>query len=305
MLLAFAAAYFALEAEIKRRKLQVDAYNVVAVVALAGILGAKIWHIIDTPADRLHADTIASLSALLGWFRGGFAWFGGFVAGIAALLLLARRYRISMLTMLDVCSSAAAVGYAVGRIGCLISGDGDYGRPTHLPWGMAFPDGLVPTTQTCPLWGAPPDCRVHPTPIYEFFAGVLIYWYIWRRGTRALQHPLGPGVITGEFLILFGLERFLVEFIRINPAVLWGMSNAQIAALLTIAAGVVLLIFARRRFRKVDPVHKVFDHVVQHGNQETRPEYHRATLECPHPERWRMFDTMTAEVEVLEARPGG
>jgi prolipoprotein diacylglyceryl transferase len=300
MLLAFAAAYFALEAEIKRRKLQVDAYNVVAVVALAGILGAKIWHIIDTPADRLHADTIASLSALLGWFRGGFAWFGGFVAGIAALLVLARRYRISMLTMLDVCSSAAAVGYAVGRIGCLISGDGDYGRPTHLPWGMAFPDGLVPTTQTCPLWGAPPDCRVHPTPIYEFFAGVLIYWYIWRRGTRALQHPLGPGVITGEFLILFGLERFLVEFIRINPAVLWGMSNAQIAALLTIAAGVVLLIFARRRFRKVDPVHKVFDHVVQHGNQETRPEYHRATLECPHPERWRMFDTMTAEVEVLE-----
>jgi prolipoprotein diacylglyceryltransferase/predicted O-methyltransferase YrrM len=300
MLLAFAAAYFALEAEIKRRKLLVDAYNVVAIVALAGILGAKIWHVIDTPADRLNVETLKSLGGLLGWFRGGFAWFGGFVAGIAALLVLARRYRVGMLTMLDICSSAAAVGYAVGRIGCLISGDGDYGRPTHLPWGMAFPDGLVPTTQTCPLWGAPPDCRVHPTPIYEFIAGVLIYWYIWRRGTRALQHPLGPGVITGEFLILFGLERFLVEFIRINPAVFWGMSNAQIAALLTIAAGVVLLIAARRRFRKVDPVQKVFDHVVQHGNQETRPEYHRATPECPHPERWRMFDTMTAEVEVLD-----
>ena len=300
MLLAFAAAYFALEAEARRRKLQIDAYSVVAFVALAGILGAKIWHVIDTPADRLNAETLKSLWALLGWFRGGFAWFGGFMAGIATLLFLARRYRVGMLTMLDISSSAAAVGYAVGRIGCLISGDGDYGRPTNLPWGMSFPDGLVPTTQTCPQWGASPDCRVHPTPIYEFIAGVLIYWYIWRRGTRAIRHPLAPGVITGEFLVLFGLERFLVEFIRINPAVLWGMSNAQIAALLTIAAGIILLLVARRRFRKVDPVHKVFDHVVQHGNQETRPEYHRATPECPHPERWRMFDTMTAEVEVLD-----
>jgi prolipoprotein diacylglyceryltransferase/predicted O-methyltransferase YrrM len=300
MLLAFAAAYFALEAEVKRRKLPIDVYNVVALVALAGILGAKLWHVIDTPADRLNMDTLRSFSALIGWFRGGFAWFGGFVAGIATLLLLARRYRVSMLTMLDVSSSAAAVGYAVGRIGCLISGDGDYGRPTHLPWGMAFPQGLVKTTDVCPLWGWPADCRVHPTPIYEFIAGVLICWYIWRRGTRSIQHPLAPGVIVGEFLILFGLSRFLVEFIRINPPVLLGMSNAQVAALLTIVAGVALLIFARRRFRKVDPVHKVLDHVVQHGNQETKPEYHRATPECPHPERWRMFDTMTAEVEVLD-----
>ena len=300
MLLAFIAAYFALEAEIKRRKLTVDTYTVIAFTALAGILGAKIWHVIDTPADRLDWATLKSFGALLGWFRGGFAWFGGFVAGIATLLVLARRYKVGMLTMLDLCSSAAAVGYAVGRIGCLISGDGDYGRPTHLPWGMAFPDGLVPTTETCPKWGAPPDCRVHPTPIYEFIASVLIYFYIWRRGSRAIQHPLAPGVITGEFLILFGLERFLVEFIRINPPVLWGMSNAQVAALATILAGIILLIIARRRFRRVDPVHKVFNHVTQHGNQETRPEYHRATPECPHPERWRMFDTMTAEVEVLD-----
>ena len=300
MLLAFVAAYFALEAEIKRRKLQADAYNIVIFVALAGILGAKIWHVIDTPADRLTFETFKNLGELLSWFRGGFAWFGGFIAGIATLLFLARRYRVNMLTMLDISSSAAAVGYAVGRIGCLISGDGDYGRPTNVPWGMAFPDGLVKTTDVCPQWGWPPDCRVHPTPIYEFIVCVLIYFYIWRRGTRSIQHPLAPGVITGEFLVLFGLERFLVEFIRINPRIFLGMSNAQIAALFTIAAGVILLIIVRRRFRGKDPVHKVLDHVVQHGNQETKPEYHRATPECPHPERWRMFDTMTAEVEVLD-----
>ncbi len=84
-----------------------------------------------------------------------------------------------------------------------------------------------------------------------------------------------------------------------NPRVLLGMSNAQVSALLTAIAGLILLVIVRRRFRTVDPVHKVLDHVTQHGN-ESKPEYHRATPECPNPERWRMFDTMTAEVEVLE-----
>jgi phosphatidylglycerol:prolipoprotein diacylglycerol transferase len=269
MVLAFAAAYFALEGEIKRRNLaftpadlafekagkrrtlqKLDPYTVVAVVAFAGILGAKIWHIIDTPADRPTAEMLHSFGALVSWFRGGFAWFGGFVAGIAALLLIARQNGINMLTMLDLSSPAAAVGYAVGRIGCLISGDGDYGKPTTLPWGMAFPDGLVPTTQTCGQaidalhpHGWPASCAVHPTPIYEFVACVLICWYIWRRASR----PLAPGVIVGEFLVLFGIERFLVEFIRINPRILWGMSNAQVAALLTVLAGVVMLVVARGR----------------------------------------------------------
>ncbi len=301
MCLAFVAAYFALAAEIKRRKLNLDAYSIVAYVAIAGILGAKLWHVIDTPSDRPTLDLLLS-SQVIAWLRGGFAWFGGFVAGIATLVLLARSYRISWRTMLDVASPAVAVGYAVGRIGCLISGDGDYGKPTHWswPWGMAFPNGLVPTTQTCGQQGWPADCRVYPTPIYEFLAGMLIFWYLWRRGARAVRHPLAPGVITGEFLVLFGIERFLIEFIRINPRVFLGMSNAQVAALLTAIAGVVLLIVVRRRFRNVDPVHKVLDHVTQHGNQVTQPEYHRATPECPHPERWRMFDTMTAEVEVLD-----
>jgi prolipoprotein diacylglyceryl transferase len=304
MCLAFVAAYFVLEAEIKRRKLvKIDAYSVVAYTAIAGILGAKLWHVIDTPADRLTYEILTSPGDLLAWFRGGFAWFGGFVAGIATLLLLARRYGMNLLTMLDIASPAVAVGYAVGRIGCLISGDGDYGRPTNLPWGMAFPNGLVPTTTSqgiCLKSGWPENCAVHPTPIYEFLVGLLIFWYIWRRGARAIRHPLAPGVITGEFLIFSGLARFLVEFIRINPRVWLGMSNAQISALLTVVAGIILLIIVRRRFSGLDPVHKVLDHVAQHGNQETRQEYHRATAECPNPERWRMFDTMTAEVEVLE-----
>ena len=308
MCLAFIAAYVALAAEIKRRKLPLDPYSVVAYVAIAGIVGAKVWHIIDTPADR-NIDFISNaqgffntLQAVFYWFRGGFAWFGGFVAGITTLLLIARKNGINVLTMLDLSSPAAAIGYAVGRIGCLTSGDGDYGMPTHLPWGMAFPNGTEPTTGIngiCLRSGWPENCAVHPTPIYEFIVMMLVFWYIWRRGRRALQHPLAPGVIVGEFLILSGVERFLVEFLRINPRIIFGMSNAQFTALLSIVAGIVLLVIVRRRFRKVDPVRKVFDHVIQHGS-DPKPEYHRATPECPHPERWRMFDTMTAEVEVLE-----
>jgi phosphatidylglycerol:prolipoprotein diacylglycerol transferase len=95
---------------------------------------------------------------------------------------------------------------------------------------MSFPNGLVPTTQ-----------RVHPTPIYELIAGLLIGYYLWLRGAKS--RPLGQ--ITGEYLILSGIARFLVEFIRINPKVYWGMSNAQLASLGSVVAGLVFIVVAR------------------------------------------------------------
>jgi phosphatidylglycerol---prolipoprotein diacylglyceryl transferase len=245
MCFAFIAAYLALAAEIRRRKLAIDPYNVVAFVAIAGILGAKIWHTIDTPEDRLSFAVLSNFWAFVGWFRSGFAWFGGFVGGIATLLYLGRRYQLNPIRMLDIASPAAAIGYAVGRIGCLVSGDGDYGKPTSWswPWGMAFPNGLVPTTTKCVEAGWPANCNVYPTPIYEFIAGTLIFLYLWRRARK----PMPAGVLTGEFLMLSGAERFLVEFIRINPHVILGMSNAQFTALLSIAAGAVMMLIASRK----------------------------------------------------------
>jgi phosphatidylglycerol:prolipoprotein diacylglycerol transferase len=136
--------------------------------------------------------------------------------------------------MLDLASPAAAIGYGVGRLGCLVSGDGDYGTPTKLPWGMSFPHGLVPTYQ-----------RVHPTPIYELLGAIVITWILWRRGGPERPKPIGQ--ITGEYLILTGIARFLVEFIRINPRILWGMTNAQLASLGAIVFGFGLIMLARAR----------------------------------------------------------
>jgi phosphatidylglycerol---prolipoprotein diacylglyceryl transferase len=219
MWVAFVAAYFLMNADFQRRKLRADPQTVIAVCAVAGIIGAKLYHVWDTPGDVIFSRT-------------GFAWFGGFLDGLVTLIAFAFRYRIRLLQFLDACSPAAALGYAVGRIGCLTSGDGDYGIPTSLPWGMSFPNGLVPTTQ-----------RVHPTPVYEFLAGLVITYALWKLGAKALAGRAPSGTVLAAFLILSGLARFLVEFIRINPRVFLGMSNAQTASLCSVIAGIALWIY--------------------------------------------------------------
>jgi len=282
MLLAFVAAYFVLRADINRRGLNADAQNVVTICALLGVSGAKLYHALESPGE-LFAHPLAEIFS-----RSGFAWFGGLIGVLLALYLLARRYKLSYLAMLDVCSPAAALGYAVGRIGCLTSGDGDYGTPTSLPWGMSFPNGLVPTTE-----------RVHPTPIYEAIAATLIFWYLWRQSAKALRGPRPVGEVATLYLICMGVERFLVEFIRINPRSLFGLSNAQGASLASLLAGAAILVATNKTFRIDKGEHRILHHFEKRGDV-LQPEYHRPTPECPHPERWSMYDSMTAEVEVLE-----
>jgi prolipoprotein diacylglyceryl transferase len=296
-LLAFVAGYFVLRADLRRRGLppeKIDPLNVISLCALLGIVGAKLYHVLESPAD-LFADPVGQIFS-----RSGLAFFGGMIGVLVALWWLARRAGITYLAMLDLCAPAAMVGYAVGRIGCLVSGDGDYGIPTTVPWGMSFPNGLVPTTEVCTQYGWPASCAVHPTPIYEAIAALLIAWYLWRLGARGLRGPQPGGLVTAEYLLLSGLERFLVEFIRINPRSFLGIfSNAQAAALASMVAGAVLLVWVKRRFRASKGEHRILEHVEQRGDV-LQPEYHRATPECPHPERWHMYDSMTAEVEVLE-----
>jgi len=228
--LAAVCAGWVLHQNFRRWRIDADAIGIVAISTVAGVIGAKLWHVLEDP-QALMQHPFASL-----FDRAGFAWFGGLVAGILALVWQGRGYGIGRLAMLDLSTAAAAVGYGVGRLGCFTSGDGDYGIPTKLPWGVGFPHGLVPT---------PPGVRVHPTPIYELFVALLIAWILWRRGSPERPRPIGQ--LTGEYLALSGLARFLVEFIRINPKIYWGMSNAQVASLGSIVAGIALIAWARRR----------------------------------------------------------
>lgn len=225
--LAAVSACWVLYRNFRRWNINADAIGIVAISTVAGVVGAKLWHVFETP-HLLMQDPAGLLLD-----RAGFAWFGGLIAGILALLWQSRGAGLSRLGMLDLAAPAAAVGYGVGRLGCLISGDGDYGIPTSLPWGMSFPNGLVPTTQ-----------RVHPTPIYELIAALIIGWILWRRSKPETPRPAGE--ITGEYLILSGIARFLVEFIRINPKLYLGMSNAQVAALGSVLVGIALALWARR-----------------------------------------------------------
>jgi phosphatidylglycerol:prolipoprotein diacylglycerol transferase len=231
--LAAVAAAVVMDRSFRRAGIDCDAVGMVAVAVVAGVAGAKLWHVLDSPAE------FREIGWRVLWDSAGFAWFGGLTFGIGALILQARRVHIGGLRMLDLASPAAAVGYAIGRIGCLLSGDGCYGLPTTLPWGMSFPNGLEPT---------PPGVRVHPTPLYEFAMGLLIGWWLWIRGRKARP----SGWILGEYLVLSGIARFMVEFIRRNPPVLWGLSNAQLASAGSVVVGLALIFWAARR-PVVDP----------------------------------------------------
>jgi phosphatidylglycerol:prolipoprotein diacylglycerol transferase len=205
-----------------------DAIGIVAIVTIAGVLGAKLWHVLEEPT------LLVAHPAALIFDRAGFAWFGGLIGGILALVWQARAARLHPFTLLDFCTPAAAIGYGIGRIGCLTSGDGDYGIHTNLPWRVTFPNGLVPTTD-----------HVHPTPVYEFLVALVIAWILWRQGAPGKGWMERRGLLTGEYLLLSGIARFLVEFIRINPRLYFGMSNAQVASLATIAIGAAWMLWSR------------------------------------------------------------
>jgi phosphatidylglycerol---prolipoprotein diacylglyceryl transferase len=211
-----------------------EGFLIIGIAGLAGLVGARLYHVLESPREL-----IANPSVLISRF--GFAWFGGFLGGFVALVFLAKHYRIPVLEFMDLCSPTAAVGYAIGRVGCLLSGDGDYGVPTALPWGMSFPNGVVPTAE-----------RVHPTPLYEFFIWLAIAAFLWRLGKKTLTGGGTNGEVFCSYLILTGIARFLIEFIRINPRSFFGLSNAQAASLVSILVGILLL----WRFKSTQQQHK-------------------------------------------------
>jgi phosphatidylglycerol:prolipoprotein diacylglycerol transferase len=138
---------------------------------------------------------------------------------------LVRRAGVPSLTVADIAAPGLALGLAVGRLGCQLAGDGDYGVPSDLPWAMSYPDGVVPTTD-----------RVHPTPVYELICYLILFAALWRARFR-----LPPGHMIGHYLVWSAVARFAVEFLRRNPAWILGLTTAQWFSLASIALGVWLL----------------------------------------------------------------
>jgi phosphatidylglycerol:prolipoprotein diacylglycerol transferase len=209
--------------ELARRHLDGSAGTDPALVGvLGGLAGAKLLYVVEHLGEGLGATLLS---------RGGMSWSGGLVAGVVAGLIVVWRKRLPVLAMLAAAAPAITLGQAVGRIGCFLVGD-DYGRPTSVPWGIAFPEGLPPTLD-----------RVHPTQLYEAAALFVLTWLLvrWRR------HGASDVEVFGRYLVLASVTRFLIEFIRINVRVALGLTVAQWFALGGMAAGVAFLAVARTR----------------------------------------------------------
>jgi phosphatidylglycerol:prolipoprotein diacylglycerol transferase len=208
--------------ELARRGLPSQASDGAVFALLAGLAGAKLLWVYE------HFGEDRTLSLLLS--RGGLSWFGGLVAGLLVGIgyFVWRGYR--PVPVLAAATPGLAAGHAIGRIGCFLVGD-DYGRPTSLPWGVAFPEGLPPTA-----------VRVHPTQIYEALGLALLAILLlrWRR------RGVSDRTVLGGYLLAAGLLRFAIEFLRIDVRVVAGLSVAHLGAIVMAATGVVVLARGKR-----------------------------------------------------------
>jgi phosphatidylglycerol:prolipoprotein diacylglycerol transferase len=208
-----------LSRELEFSNLPTDGVDAALAGVLGGLIGAKLVWAIEFRDDG------PFLSLLLS--RGGLSWFGGFLGGVGAGLWFLNRRRIPIMAALSAAAPALAIGHAIGRIGCFLVGD-DYGRPTDLPWGVAFPRGLPPTT-----------VPVHPTQLYESAGLAIIAWLLikWRRD------GLPDTMVFGRYLLLAGALRFLIEFVRVNAHVAGPFTLAQLFSVSIMIVGLWLMRF--------------------------------------------------------------
>jgi phosphatidylglycerol---prolipoprotein diacylglyceryl transferase len=203
--------------ELAQSGLPEDGADAAMAGVVGGLIGAKVLWTVEFSAEEPVADLLFS--------RGGLSWFGGLIGGVSTGLWVLRRKRIPIVQALAAATPALAIGHAIGRIGCFLVGD-DYGRPSDLPWAVAFPEGLPPTS-----------VPVHPTQLYEAaalgpVAAGLIRWR--RRG-------LAPAVVLGRYFVLAGSIRFVIEFLRVNLQVVGPFTLAQLISLSLIIVGLWLM----------------------------------------------------------------
>ena len=241
---AFITSVFVIQHELKRRGFVPDvAATIVVAAAIGGIVGAKIYSaLLD---GQITFKEIFSTAGLV--------WYGGFIGGCLGVLIVVVRSPNPTLATIDIIGPTLLLGYGIGRIGCFLAGDGDYGPPSDLPWAMAFPNGTVPT-----------DVPVHPTPVYETLISVTFFGILW---SQRRKWEVVPGVLFGASLILLGVERFFAEFWRITPRVLGWMTAAQLFSIGAFIVGIILIFWARSR----PPVEAVAEAVAAEPTKQASP----------------------------------
>jgi phosphatidylglycerol:prolipoprotein diacylglycerol transferase len=234
LMVAFLMGGWLIARQLRESGLKEDyAADIVAAAVIGGIIGAKLWYV------ALTRDPGALFS------RGGLVWYGGFIGGAIAVILNGWRLGVPLRWTMQLNAPALAAAYALGRVGCFLVND-DYGRPTDLPWGVKFPEGLPPSTagNLKQLFGVPVPAgidpsavlAVHPTQLYEIAAMLIAFGVLWRlRKTRPV------GWLFGLYLVFAGVERFLVEIVRAKDDRFFGpFTLAQLTSVLLLFLGFAL-----------------------------------------------------------------
>ena len=239
MMVGFLVGGWLIGLELQRRRLNRDyASDIVFAALIGGVVGAKLWYVVLTK------DPGALFS------RGGLVWYGGFLGGVVAVLLNGWRLGVPARWTIQITAPALAAAYAIGRVGCFLVGD-DYGGPTDLPWGVAFPEGLPPSTAgnlaafgvKVPA-GVDPSTvlAVHPTQLYETLLMFLAFTVLWKLRLK----DWGTGTLLGVYLMMAGVERFFVEILRAKDDRFFaGFTAAQLTSVAILVVGAML--FTRLR----------------------------------------------------------
>jgi phosphatidylglycerol:prolipoprotein diacylglycerol transferase len=235
--LMFALAFLGAGALIAKRLKEIGkpvdwAYEMGFAALIGGVVGSRVYFVVQN-YDSVKDDLLGNLLS-----GSGLVWYGGAIGGALAVGLWAWYRGFLGLAVLDLAAPALALGYAIGRVGCQLSGDGDYGKAWDGPWAMAYPDGTVPTDET-----------VHPTPVYETLAMGFGAWMLWQ-----LRDRFRAGVLFAIYLLYAGAERFLVEFLRRNEEAALGLTTAQWESLGMLLIGTVWVAVVRGRHGSLSPV---------------------------------------------------
>lgn len=238
--IAFIVSSYILTKELERRKMDTNLGTEITLLSIIfGIAGSKLFHLLENWSLFLQNPIDMIFNA------GGLTFYGGLICTIIAIFIYVRRKGIPFLVIADIAAPALALAYGIGRIGCHLAGDGDYGLPTSLPWGTDYSHGTVPPSimflnspvaQSFPNGIVPDTTPLHPTPIYEFMVAVVIFYVL----MNFRKKHLIDGQIFMYYLIFSGFARFTVEFIRLNPSLLFGLSQAQVISVGLIAVGVFM-----------------------------------------------------------------